>query len=329
MGKNQFALFGAVVLGLLMPSTVQAQCSGGAPSTPVYYPPAQPVYYPPAQPVYAPPVIYPQPQVYPQPHRCPQAVVYPETIVYPPPSGVVEYGVPVPVAQPGSGTVVNGTIDVKPIPAPVKPWNQWADMPPLRGDFQTMIQQVTGDIDWMLTAQGEKFSPDVKSILVEAKSNLETSCRVCDEDPDLFAGVQPGGESVRNVAEQLANFRQLISKSLQQPSMQTLAATVAPARQDKSKVGSVMGALDGNAKKNLFGMFALETLGKRGDELLTHAKAVENGTFRPVGVDSQQQELKTGDVAPNFTVQTVDGNMASLSDYRGKKVVLVFNRGHF
>lgn len=36
------------------------------------------------------------------------------------------------------------------------------------------------------------------------------------------------------------------------------------------------------------------------------------------------KHLKPGDVAPAFTAQDQDGNTVSLSDYRGKKVVLYF-----
>ena len=34
-----------------------------------------------------------------------------------------------------------------------------------------------------------------------------------------------------------------------------------------------------------------------------------------------------GEVAPDFTLDDTDGNAVSLSDYRGKTVFLVFNRG--
>jgi peroxiredoxin len=39
-------------------------------------------------------------------------------------------------------------------------------------------------------------------------------------------------------------------------------------------------------------------------------------------------EVKIDSVAPDFTLQDTQGRMVSLSDYRGKKhVLLVFNRG--
>jgi cytochrome oxidase Cu insertion factor (SCO1/SenC/PrrC family) len=40
--------------------------------------------------------------------------------------------------------------------------------------------------------------------------------------------------------------------------------------------------------------------------------------------------VKVGQPAPDFTLQNVDGTNVSLSDFRGKKsVVLVFYRGHW
>jgi len=36
--------------------------------------------------------------------------------------------------------------------------------------------------------------------------------------------------------------------------------------------------------------------------------------------------VKVGDVAPNFTLTTVDGQPVSLSDHRGCNVLLVFLR---
>ena len=40
--------------------------------------------------------------------------------------------------------------------------------------------------------------------------------------------------------------------------------------------------------------------------------------------------IKVGDVASDFMLENIDGRKISLSDYRGKKnVVLVFYRGHW
>lgn len=40
--------------------------------------------------------------------------------------------------------------------------------------------------------------------------------------------------------------------------------------------------------------------------------------------------VKVGSAAPDFTLENVDGRRVSLSDFRGKKnVVLVFYRGHW
>jgi cytochrome oxidase Cu insertion factor (SCO1/SenC/PrrC family) len=42
------------------------------------------------------------------------------------------------------------------------------------------------------------------------------------------------------------------------------------------------------------------------------------------------ERVKTGQPAPDFSLQNQDGKNISLSDYRGKKnVVLVFYRGHW
>jgi cytochrome oxidase Cu insertion factor (SCO1/SenC/PrrC family) len=42
------------------------------------------------------------------------------------------------------------------------------------------------------------------------------------------------------------------------------------------------------------------------------------------------ERVKVGDVAPDFTLENVDGTKITLSDFRGKKnVVLVFYRGHW
>jgi cytochrome oxidase Cu insertion factor (SCO1/SenC/PrrC family) len=42
------------------------------------------------------------------------------------------------------------------------------------------------------------------------------------------------------------------------------------------------------------------------------------------------QRIKVGEPAPDFTLQNQQGKTVSLSDYRGKKkIVLVFYRGHW
>jgi cytochrome oxidase Cu insertion factor (SCO1/SenC/PrrC family) len=42
------------------------------------------------------------------------------------------------------------------------------------------------------------------------------------------------------------------------------------------------------------------------------------------------ERVKVGDAAPDFTLENMDGNRISLSDFRGKKtVVLVFYRGQW
>ena len=40
--------------------------------------------------------------------------------------------------------------------------------------------------------------------------------------------------------------------------------------------------------------------------------------------------VKVGDLAPDFTLENIDGKRITLSEFRGKKnVVLVFYRGHW
>jgi len=42
------------------------------------------------------------------------------------------------------------------------------------------------------------------------------------------------------------------------------------------------------------------------------------------------ERIKVGDPAPDFTLENMDGKRITLSDFRGKKnVVLVFYRGHW
>jgi cytochrome oxidase Cu insertion factor (SCO1/SenC/PrrC family) len=42
------------------------------------------------------------------------------------------------------------------------------------------------------------------------------------------------------------------------------------------------------------------------------------------------ERVKVGDKAPDFTLEDIDGSNISLSNFRGKKsVVLVFYRGHW
>jgi cytochrome oxidase Cu insertion factor (SCO1/SenC/PrrC family) len=50
------------------------------------------------------------------------------------------------------------------------------------------------------------------------------------------------------------------------------------------------------------------------------------GTFQPTELD----RIKVGETAPDFTLEDAEGKPISLSDYRGKKsVVLVFYRGYW
>lgn len=50
----------------------------------------------------------------------------------------------------------------------------------------------------------------------------------------------------------------------------------------------------------------------------------ENGDLPPVTETGPEVGLQVGDLAPDFTLKDIDGNPVSLSDYRGKIVVLYF-----
>ena len=67
---------------------------------------------------------------------------------------------------------------------------------------------------------------------------------------------------------------------------------------------------------------------------LLFVSAAAHGQLGPKdGADLNPTDLervKAGDTAPNFTLENMDGQKISLSDFRGKKnVVLVFYRGHW
>ncbi len=50
----------------------------------------------------------------------------------------------------------------------------------------------------------------------------------------------------------------------------------------------------------------------------------------PTDPPSHLNRVKVGDVAPDFTLEALDGSVVTLSSYRGhKNVVLVFYRGHW
>jgi len=47
-------------------------------------------------------------------------------------------------------------------------------------------------------------------------------------------------------------------------------------------------------------------------------------------IPTDLERVKAGDQAPDFTLENMDGKRISLSDFQGKKnVVLVFYRGHW
>lgn len=50
----------------------------------------------------------------------------------------------------------------------------------------------------------------------------------------------------------------------------------------------------------------------------------------PTDPPSDLNRVKVGDLAPDFTLEALDGKVVTLSSYRGhKNVVLVFYRGHW
>lgn len=50
----------------------------------------------------------------------------------------------------------------------------------------------------------------------------------------------------------------------------------------------------------------------------------------PTDPPTDLDRVKVGDVAPDFTLEALDGRRLTLSSYRGQKnVVLVFYRGHW
>ncbi len=330
IARTMSAVCAGGISALALVTTASAQCPTQGTGGHIYIQPQQ-VYYPPQGWVQQPPSTYPI-------HG--QVICPGETIIYPDSGTVIDVAPPTGPVIDNSGVVTGeilpGTSDgsgTKPIVSeevkPPQPWKQWADMPPLRGDFPAMLHQVAGDVDWLLVSHGDKFSPETRSLLGEGKVLLDTSCRVCDEDTDLFAGTEGGDETVRDVTSQLKQFRDMVGQSLQQSDMQQLLQTAAVARADKSKLGQVMGSLDGPTKQKMFALFALETLEKRADSLVKAAESVEQGTFRPVEADVVASELKVGDQAPDFTLQTIDGGTVSLVDFRGQSVAMVFSRGHF
>ena len=53
---------------------------------------------------------------------------------------------------------------------------------------------------------------------------------------------------------------------------------------------------------------------------------VDGHDLAPIALD----RVSVGDVAPDFALQALDGEIVRLSDYRGsQRVVLVFYRGHW
>jgi len=52
----------------------------------------------------------------------------------------------------------------------------------------------------------------------------------------------------------------------------------------------------------------------------------DGGNLKPTDLE----RVNVGETAPDFTLENLDGNRISLSEFRGKKnVILVFYRGHW
>jgi len=52
----------------------------------------------------------------------------------------------------------------------------------------------------------------------------------------------------------------------------------------------------------------------------------DGGNLKP----TDRERVNVGETAPDFTLENLDGNRISLSEFRGKKnVILVFYRGHW
>ena len=52
----------------------------------------------------------------------------------------------------------------------------------------------------------------------------------------------------------------------------------------------------------------------------------DGGNLKPTDLE----RVNVGETAPDFTLENLDGNRISLSDFRGKEnVILVFYRGHW
>jgi len=61
-------------------------------------------------------------------------------------------------------------------------------------------------------------------------------------------------------------------------------------------------------------------------EAYAQAESADPAALNPADLE----RVQVGDRAPDFTLENVDGNKISLSDFHGRrKVVLVFYRGHW
>src|SRR5699024_829648 len=68
------------------------------------------------------------------------------------------------------------------------------------------------------------------------------------------------------------------------------------------------------------GIFIFNTLGQSSDETTDETEKVDDSA----DVSEEQAEIEVGEEAPDFELETLDGETTKLSDLKGKKVILNF-----
>lgn len=192
-----------------------------------------------------------------------------------------------------------------------------AVLPPLHGDFLGMVYQVANYLDWLVAARGGDLPRESQFLLAEGKTQLDTSCAICDAAPDLFGGAATSTQAqIRDVVGELEKFSDVLSKVLRHDKFLQV--------QQKLAAGAPLAQADGETRLTLLALLALQ---KKGMELATHAQEVQLGTFRPVDL-GDAQGVAVGQQAPEIVAPTASWSIFKLSDYRGKRnVLLVFSAG--
>jgi len=93
------------------------------------------------------------------------------------------------------------------------------------------------------------------------------------------------------------------------------------------KLASLMS--DPAKKPAAIAMLSLTTLQQYAGELETHAKAIDNGSFKPLPVLPTPSAAKVGETAPDFTITNISGGEYKLSANPGKVRVLIFMRNYW